>query len=175
MKNKVEVLKKQRKEGYFYVIPVERNSVSFFAVNHNEVEGLRDYGISIDKEKASNYLYYFLLKYFDDELIENKIKMGNVSYKDKTNFEWNGKDNFYTLDCIRFMKDEMKNIIWMLENSYDSFELEEYKKKTFEKISEEVLKEELDEIIDFYENMCDYFDNVIELEDDKYIVSFSVL
>ena len=123
MKNKVEVVKKEKKAGYFYIIPVERNSVSYFAVTHNEVEGLREYGISINKEKACTYLNYFLLKYFDDELIENKIKMGNVSYKDKTNFEWDGKDNFYTLDNIILMRDEMKNISWMLSNDYDNPDL----------------------------------------------------
>lgn len=175
MKNKVEVVKKEKKAGYFYIIPVERNSVSYFAVTHNEVEGLREYGISINKEKACTYLNYFLLKYFDDELIENKIKMGNVSYKDKTNFEWDGKDNFYTLDNIILMRDEMKNISWMLSNDYDNPDLNDYKEKTFEKVSEEKFKNELDEVTDFYNNICDYFDSLLDLEDDKYIISFSIL
>ena len=175
MKNKVEVVKKEKKAGYFYIIPVERNSVSYFAVTHNEVEGLREYGISINKEKACTYLNYFLLKYFDDELIENKIKMGNVSYKDKTSFEWSGKDNFYTLDNIRLMKDSINEVLSLLQNDFDNYDLDEYKKMTYEKIPENEFKENIDEIIAFYNNICDYFDSLLDLEDDKYIISFSIL
>ena len=175
MKNKVEVVKKEMKAGYFYIIPVERNSVSYFAVTHNEVEGLREYGISINKEKACTYLNYFLLKYFDDELIENKIKMGNVSYKDKTSFEWSGKDNFYTLDNIRLMKDSINEVLSLLQNDFDNYDLDEYKKMTYEKIPENEFKENIEEIIAFYNNICDYFDSLLDLEDDKYIISFSIL
>lgn len=175
MKNKVEVVKKEKKAGYFYIIPVERNSVSYFAVTHNEVEGLREYGISINKEKACTYLNYFLLKYFDDELIENKIKMGNVSYKDKTSFEWSGKDNFYTLDNIRLMKDSINEVLSLLQNDFDNYDLDEYKKMTYEKIPENEFKENIEEIIAFYNNICDYFDSLLDLEDDKYIISFSIL
>ena len=175
MKKKVQLYKNERKDGYFYVIPVERNSVSYFAVNHNEVEGLREYSISIDEEEAIAYLYYFLLKYFDDELIENKIKMGNKSYKDKTNFEWNGKDNFYTIDTMRLMRDNIIEVVGLLQNDYDNFDLDEYKKITFEKVSEDEFKNNKEEIISFYDKLCDYFDSLFDLEDDKYVISFSIL
>ncbi len=175
MKKKVELYRNEKKAGYFYIIPVERNSVSYFAEQHNEVEGLREYSVSIDEKEAIDYLYYFLIKFFDDELIENKIKMGNVSYKDKTSFEWNGKDNFYTIDSIRLMKDSINEVISLLQNDYDNFDLDEYKKMTFEKISEDEFKENKSEIISFYNKICDYFDLLFDLEDDKYIISFSIL
>ena len=173
MKKKVELYRSERKDGYFYIIPVERNSVSYFAVKHNEIEGIREYSVSIDEEEAVAYLYYFLIKFFDEELIENKIKMGNVSYKDKTNFEWDGKDNFYTLDNIRLMKDSINEVLSLLQNDFDNYDLDEYKKMTYEKIPENEFKENIEEIIAFYNNICDYFDSLLDLEDDKYIISFS--
>ena len=172
MKKKVELYRSERKDGYFYIIPVERNSVSYFAVKHNEIEGIREYSVSIDEEEAVAYLYYFLIKFFDEELIENKIKMGNVSYKDKTNFEWDGKDNFYTLDNIRLMKDSINEVLSLLQNDFDNYDLDEYKKMTYEKIPENEFKENIEEIIAFYNNICDYFDSLLDLEDDKYIISF---
>ena len=48
MKKKVELYRSERKDGYFYIIPVERNSVSYFAVKHNEIEGIREYSVSIE-------------------------------------------------------------------------------------------------------------------------------
>ena len=175
MKKKVELYRSERKDGYFYIIPVERNSVSYFAVKHNEIEGIREYSVSIDEEEAVAYLYYFLIKFFDEELIENKIKMGNVSYKDKTNFEWDGKGNFYTLDNIRLMKDSINEVLSLLQNDFDNYDLDEYKKMTYEKIPENEFKENIEEIIAFYNNICDYFDSLLDLEDDKYIISFSIL
>ena len=101
--------------------------------------------------------------------------MGNVSYKDKTSFEWSGKDNFYTLDNIRLMKDSINEVLSLLQNDFDNYDLDEYKKMTYEKIPENEFKENIEEIIAFYNNICDYFDSLLDLEDDKYIISFSIL
>ncbi len=161
-------------DGYFLIVPVKRNSVSQFAIKNNELKTLKKHMISVDKKICHNYLLYFLWKYFDKDLIENKIKMESDDYKENCTFELSGKNNFYTLDYINLMKEDIEELSKLLKTDYESGKLEEYKKVLFKrlKVDENYFKENIDVIIEFYNDIIVYFNELLTLDENKYIISF---
>ena len=166
----MKIYKNEERKDCFCIIPVERNSVTLFAIKNNELKVLKEKQIFIDKEVVLKYLKYFLEKYFAGSLIENKLKMGHRSYKGTANFELDGKHNFYTLDDIKLMKDELEHVAELLSSDYENIILEDYKEKVIKAI--DMSKDEIEEVITFYKKLLVYLSKFLKLDEDKYVISF---
>lgn len=166
----MKIYKGEERKDCYCIIPVERNSVTLFAIKNNELKVLKEQQIFVNKTTILKYMKYFLEKYFDRELIENKLKMGHRSHKGIAVFELEGKDNFYTLDDIKLMKEELENIIDLLVNDYENSKLDEFKETVIE--GNEMSKEDIDEVINFYKKLSTYFSKFLKLDEDKHVISF---
>lgn len=156
----------------YLVLPVERKTVTRFALKNNEVKALGSKGVSIKNEAVDKYLSFFLEKYFDNDLIENKIRTDNFTSKDLVKFEYKKKDNFYTIDNIKDLKKDIEEKKNLLKFDYNNSKLFKYKRDIFQKIDEPDFKNSIKKVVNFYDAVCSYLDDVSKLDSNKYVISF---
>ena len=101
---------------------------------------------SIEEEAVSDFLAYFLWKYFDPRLSYNqKRKVDDRMYSDE--FEWHGF-NYYTNDSMEQMCDEIWETAKLLRQDYENPDLAEVKERFLWYLSEE--PRAIENIVGFY-------------------------
>ena len=83
----------------------------------------KEEGITLDEDDAASFLCYFFNKYFDKNLREN---VGRDEFE--TFFNWWG-ENYYTLQSMRLMLEDMRETSLMLKVNYDDPMLEPIKER----------------------------------------------
>jgi len=156
----------------YLILPVERKTVTRFALKNHEVKALGSKGASIKNEVVDKYLSFFLEKYFDNDLIENKIRTDNFTNKDFVKFEYGKKDNFYTTDSIKTIKEDIEEKKNLLKFDYNNSKLFKYKREIFKNIDEAEFKKNVKNVVFFYDEVCNYLDDLSKLDSNKYVISF---
>lgn len=172
METDMRLFKVLNDSGSYLVLPVERKTVTRFALKNHEVKALGSKGVTIKNEVVDKYLSFFLEKYFDNNLIENKIRTDNFTSKDLVKFEYKKKDNFYTIDDIKTLKQDIEEKKNLLRFDYNNSKLFKYKREVFKKIDEPDFKKNIRSVVSFYDEVCGYLDDLIKLDSNKYVISF---
>ncbi len=179
----------------FYITPVkiasaddhkvkESKSIRFF----RDVMEYRNEAISIEEEYVSQFLCYFLNKWFNKELshsyrIANGFEEEDLKAIYSEGFEWYLTYNVYTYEAIQDMLSEIKTMKTILATDYYSHELDDLKKYfcylslcSDEKIKinpdeipstswwyEEALKAKSYLVVDFYDRFVCYMEKMMKL------------
>lgn len=120
----IEIYEGHNPSSYFWFIPVilKEKGVIF----DSEVIELDD-EFSIEEENVFSFLWYFLIKYFDQKLSYN-MRRDNYGYNGGA-FDPNLTYHFYTYETLEKMADDILEVAYMLENDYHNIMLEDIKKK----------------------------------------------
>lgn len=152
----LEIVKGYREGGDFRIRIV--NVEKFHKISWKDVLIL-DTAFSIDILTIDYLLSYFFLKYFDKDLFYNKQRY-DIEYGFVEEFEWYLTDNFYTYPMIENMIKEIKEVIYLLLNDYDSQRLTPLKdmyndfgeNRMKDDIFDKNVLENISEIVTFYNN-----------------------
>ena len=179
----IEITEGHDPSSYFWIRPVKVSDMTKDANDTDNVDEYRKLEISIEEENIRAFLFPLLLKYFDDELPENLQRYDNhvVTYTNgiQTTFEWYLTYNYYTMQWIKDMRNEIKSIIELLKDDYNSTKLdyikEDYdwilyldhrvntKNLPYDKNERIKLTENYkDVIINFYNRFIKYMENMIK-------------
>ena len=104
----IEIKEGHDGSSYFWIMPVKVIDMTKDADDIDNVDEYRKLEISIEEENIRAFLFPLLLKYFDDELSENKQRCDNhVVYLNDgtaTTFEWYLTYNY----CTKFLAKSQK-------------------------------------------------------------------
>ncbi|MEG2625139.1 MAG: hypothetical protein RR956_02570, partial [Christensenella sp.] len=116
---------------------------------------------SIEEDNVNCFIYYFLYKYFDKNLIYNKCR-----YENRNgfigDFEWCLTHNFYTYATLFSMLDEIDNVALLLKSNYDDPSLSVVKKHfsifymcsqecdDYKSSNDKAIPQHIDVVINFY-------------------------
>lgn len=180
--NMLKIKKGSVGSSYFNIVPVKVKDIKKDTNDYDNVIEYNDVAISIEEDDISDYLLPVLLKYFNDDLQENK-KRSDVSVEHYTigydsSFEWYLTYNYYTFDDIRKIIEELRKIIRLLTEDYDNPYLDEIKKNYTgvlfrdnrinsndvleNKDNSELIKNDINEIINFYKRFIDYLEVMLD-------------
>lgn len=149
--------------GNFRICPVKVDKELMHELGLLRYERVEKVGdlISIDDGDLDTFLYYFLNKYFDQNLDFNSYRFFD-DYDYIEGFAWNLFHNFYTYDTMYDMLAEIDEVACMLETDYDNPALDEVKKEfsiyymcdeedeDYKKGNSAAIKDHIDVVIDFY-------------------------
>ncbi len=179
----IEIKEGHDSSSYFWIMPVKVKDLTKDTNNLDNVEEYRKLEISIEEENVRAFLFPLLLKYFDDNLLANKKREGVdiVSYTNgvQSTFEWYLTYNYYTMQSVRDLINEIKEIIELLENDFNHAKLD-YMKEDYDWIL--YLDDKIDinklpdnkkerikltktykrDIISFYNRFIKYMENMIK-------------
>ena len=131
----IEIKEGHDSSSYFWIMPVKVKDLTKDTNNLDNVEEYRKLEISIEEENVRAFLFPLLLKYFDDNLLANKKREGVdiVSYTNgvQSTFEWYLTYNYYTMQSVRDLINEIKEIIELLENDFNHAKLD-YMKEDYD-------------------------------------------
>ena len=147
--------------SYFWIMPVKR--VEKMAEDDDLIEEYLEEEISIEEDDVSQFLYYFLEKYFDSDYPYDGIRDDEFCGK---GFEWNLEYNIYTYDTMRLMLAEIESCAILLEQNYDAEELAKVK----ERFGQDGLTAE--EIVDFYRRFVRRIRAMMEYAPEYELISF---
>lgn len=179
----IEIIKGHNCSSYFWIMPVKIIDINKNTDEIYNVDEYREYEISIEEENVRAYLYYFLDKFFDGNLLENKLR-ADVEETDIINsgFEWYLTYNFYTFENIQDMIIDIKTKIKLLINDYNNPILDKVKEdydwlvysgrysRKSDLTDEEkqfIIRENINEIIEFYYRFIFYLEEMIETGKEK--------
>lgn len=179
----IEIKEGHDSSSYFWIMPVKVKDLTKDTNNLDNVEEYRKLEISIEEENVRAFLFPLLLKYFDDNLLANKKREG-VDIVSHTNgvqstFEGYLTYNYYTMQSVRDLINEIKEIIELLENDFNHAKLD-YMKEDYDWIL--YLDDKIDinklpdnkkerikltktykrDIISFYNRFIKYMENMIK-------------
>ena len=183
MEELIEIKEGHDSSSYFWIMPVKVKDMTKDADDSDNVDEYRKLEISIEEENIIAFLFPLLLKYFDDNLPENLQRLDNhtVSLVDgtQTTFEWYLTYNYYTMQSIQDMINEIKSIIELLKDDFNSTKLD-YIKEDYDwilyldhRVNTKNLPDDKNErikltenykdlIINFYNRFIKYMENMIE-------------
>lgn len=183
MEELIEIKEGHDSSSYFWIMPVKVKDMTKDADDSDNVDEYRKLEISIEEENIRAFLFPLLLKYFDDNLPENLQRLDNhtVSLVDgtQTTFEWYLTYNYYTMQSIQDMINEIKSIIELLKDDFNSTKLD-YIKEDYDwilyldhRVNTKNLPDDKNErikltenykdlIINFYNRFIKYMENMIE-------------
>lgn len=190
IKEKVEAQKRPLLEiveghdpgAYFHIMPVKVLDINKRTDDMNNQQELRDQMISVEEDIVSDFLHLIFRRHFDNELPENAGRDDEYlpeRYKDGIAFEWYLTDNFYTLDGMREVIEDIRRISRQLKDDAEHESLDFMRKGLSElahyyRPGKEPLPQELSEtdikirsrdniphLIDFYERLCKYMEDMI--------------
>lgn len=111
--NIVKIIEGHDSGGSFWISPCNMNIDTKKTDYWDNVE-MSDDEISIEEDRVFDFLFYFLLKYFDDDLEVNKNRFeGDTQIK---GFRWNLEHNFYTYEQMNKMLDDMINFARLMRD-----------------------------------------------------------
>jgi len=114
--------------AYFWVMPVKivddgtGNNWNRCILEHTQEE------FSIDEDVVESFLWYFLVKHYNQNLSLAYRKLDSDDYIDE-NFEWNLEHNVYTYDGLKEMLLDIRETSALLENDFGNPSLSELRKR----------------------------------------------
>ena len=182
-KEMIEIIEGHDSSSYFWIMPVKVKDITKNSDDIDNVDEYRKLEISIEEENIRAFLFPLLLKHFDNNLLENQQRYdkGVVSYINgiQTTFEWYLTYNYYTMESIQNMIEEIKEITKLLEYDFNSTKLD-YIKEDYDwilflddRVNPKNLPDDKyerikltenykDVIIDFYNRFIKYMENMIK-------------
>lgn len=182
-KEMIEIIEGHDSSSYFWIMPVKVKDIAKNSDDIDNVDKYRKLEISIEEENIRAFLFPLLLKYFENNLLENQQRYdkGVVSYINgiQTTFEWYLTYNYYTMESIQNMIEEIKEITKLLEYDFNSTKLD-YIKEDYDwilflddRVNPKNLPDDKyerikltenykDVIIDFYNRFIKYMENMIK-------------
>ena len=113
-KEEIEIIRGHDTGSCFWIMPVKTEIDDKTA--KLECKRFNQYEISIEEDDVFDYLAYFLFKYFDGDLPENKAR------EDVDGFDWFLEHNFYTRDSIIEISLEISNLLGIITDDETSDE-----------------------------------------------------
>lgn len=166
----IEIVKGHDTSSYFWIMPAK---VVDFNKPTNELKNVDECKIceiSIEEDIIETYLYYFFKKYFDETLLSNKYREGCKG------FERYLEHNFFTFESMKEIIEDIKCLVNQIENDYDSIDKEILQRftgswyyvvdydcwKENDIIKANIVKDNKDIIIEFYNRFIKYIENMID-------------
>lgn len=146
--------------SYFWIMPVKRMEKT--AEDDDPVEEYLEEKTSIEEDNVSQFLYFFLEKYFDSDYPYDGIR---DEYWEKE-FEWHLEYNIYTYDTMRLMLAEIESCANLLEQDYDAEELAKVKERFWQDVHT------AEEIVDFYRRFVRRMRAMMEYAPEYELISF---
>lgn len=181
MKYQIEIVEGHDPSSYFWIRPVTISDSNdrywWDRVSELEEE------ISIEEGYISDFLFYFLTKYFDKELSYNKMRVDEFEER-IVGFEWYLTHNFYTYECMDRMLKEIDDVALLLQTDYHNPKLVELKKgySTFSMCSiddpdygsnsDAAIERHIPVVIDFYGRFTSRMRKMMENNRNTSIISF---
>jgi hypothetical protein len=148
--------------SFFWIMPIKMLDDPS---EYPHVSECRAEEISIEEEDVSQFLYYFLEKYFDPH-----IQIAEYEEESRKRFEWNLRHNIYTYESVRNMIAEIRSTADMFCNDFDNIALSKIKARFHlwmlsentahvgsgetDQYRDEVIRGSIEIILDFYERFC---------------------
>ena len=176
----IEIFEGHNPSSYFWIMPVVLHKE--FDIFLDDVERVND-EISIEEDSIYSFLYYFYIRYFDDDLAINQERImcfdKNVvdGHHHLPGFDPNLEYNFYTYDTIKLMLDDILNTAKLLEVDYDNESLKPVKEdfwlslmtedgsndyKTEDENHPQAIKRNIHVVIDFYRRFVDRMNKMLD-------------
>ena len=156
--------------SYFWIMPVKIIDESKNTSGMDNIIEFKQYEISIEEDDVWALLFYYLIKYFDDELKENKsrnLDKEYISYKGGilSTFEWNLEYNYFSLDNIKNVILHIKQDIDILKNDYFNSKLVEQKSYFKDRFNPRKVdsgdKDLVNDFVEFYEDFVEIMEEMI--------------
>lgn len=183
----LEILEGPDPGAYFWIRPVRILDITKQTDNIYNQQELEEQLILIEEDIMSDFLYIIFRRHFDNELPANKMRSDEYApkrYKSGIAFEWYLTDNYFCLDGIRDVITDIRQIVELLETDPESHSLDFMRKGLrelgryvpgkeayFVIIPEEnvdrLAKENMPELIDFYERFCSYLEQMIKVAEEN--------
>lgn len=182
-KEMIEIIEGHDPASYFWIMPVNVKDITKNSDDMDNVDEFRKLEISIEEESIRAFLYPLLLKYFDEKLPENLQRFDkNIALygnRIQATFEWYLTYNYYTMESIQNMIEEIKEITELLEDDFNNTKLD-YIKEDYDwilylddRVNPKNLPDDKyerikltenykDVIIDFYNRFIKYMENMIK-------------
>ena len=125
---RIEIKEGPDSSSYFYISPVKVPENIINCIDDSHVITPHDL-FTIEEGDVECFLRYFLLKYFDPELIYNKNRSQVLIDHYDNDFEWYLTFNYYTYATIAKMCDDILRTADMLMFDYDNPALDDIKKE----------------------------------------------
>ena len=185
----LEIVEGHDPGAYFWIMPIRVIDINKRTDSMDNQEAMRDQEISIEEDIVRDFLYLIFRRHFDNELPENAGRDREYlpeHYKSGIAFEWNLTDNFYTLDNIREIIVDIRNVSRLLRDDPDTEALDfmrdglhelghyiphkgAYNLSIEESEVEKRSLEQVPQLIDLYHSFCCYMETMIkEAEDNGY-------
>ena len=153
--------------SYFWIRPV-RIFDSKYIYDIDDVAEMQGVEISIEEDDVNSYLTPFLFKYFDGELEANKKRVdeywtdedGNEKASYVRDFEWYLTHNFYTLESVKEMLDDVRDTI----DAFDSERETDLTTKLKEKNNDHL---DIELVVDFYHRFIYRMEYMIKVAAEK--------
>ena len=117
MERKIEIIEGYADSSCFNFRPVLLNEAG--KILWDEVLELEE-EFSIEEGDIECFLWYFLRKYFDENLTYNKMRFDRDLGVYISSFEWYLTHNFYTYDMLKKMVKEIEKVATLLETDYNN-------------------------------------------------------
>ena len=123
MDRQIEIKEESDPSSYFYFHPViiEKSS----KIKEDDIKYLEEKFL-IEEGDIECFLFYFLKKYFDENLLYNRERYYDCEGYIR-HFEFYLTDNFYTYETLEKMCDEILDVARLLEADYDNAKLDSIK------------------------------------------------
>lgn len=192
--NMLKIIEGPYGSSYFNIHPIKvRNYDQDTNWSENIIKN-NDLCISIEEDDVLNLLFPILVKYFNDDLEENKkrseVNMCDYKIGVSSSFDWNLTYNYYTFDDVKKIITELKKIIELLDKDFDNPYLD-YVKTNYDYIlfsdrrinssevlnsqdNTELIKKDKFEIINFYKRFIYYLEKMVKEsgKDGYHLISF---
>ena len=178
----LEIIEGADPGAYFHIMPVKVLNIEERTDVMDNQEEMRENMISVEEDVISDFLYLIFRRHFDNNLPENAgrdVEYAPEHYKSGIAFEWYLTDNFYTLDGMRGVIEDIRQISKQLEDDPEHESLDFMRKGLLElahyyrpgkerlplKMSEKDIsirvKDNIPHLIDFYGRFCGYMEDMI--------------
>lgn len=180
--NQIPIVEGHDSGGYFWIMPVKHTEETKGYLNG--VKEFRKEEISIDELDIGEFLYYFLIRYFDEEYPYKDIRGDGVG----NSFEWNLEYNIYTYETVNRMLADIEHCSKLLKTDYDNPELDElkkrfsyytfdtdenkYKKKFSARKEKETIRNNINLAVDFYDRFILRMKSMMKYAPDYNLISF---
>ena len=124
---RIEIKEGSDSSSYFYIQPVKVPESIINCVDDSKIIGSNDL-FTIEAGDVECFLQYFLLKYFDADLIYNKNRREVLEDGYNNAFEWYLTQNYYTYETIEKLCKDILSTVDLLMFDYDNPALDEVKK-----------------------------------------------
>lgn len=177
MPRKIEILEEYDPGGYF-IIGAATVDDGFEDIDYFTIYTYDD-NFYIDEGDIDSFLWYFLKKYFDEELSYNTRRGAFVS-----GFERWGEPNYFTYQSIELMLQDMEEKRALLMSDFHNEKLAELKKwfsifymcepedEDYKNPQSDSVERNIGVVIDFYRGFIDRMRNIMKSHPESNVIAF---